>query len=356
MRALRGPLGGSPIPARRGRHRDRAEGHRARARQLPHAALAAAAFVLFCFGLLAARLVYLQVVKLRGDGDAGREQPHRGRADRAQPRPDRRPQRRRARRQLLGLHAGDHAVEGAGDRRGDDRRAGAGHRHPAARPQALQAPAEEGKNFESLPIRTRLTDEEVARFTAQRFRFPASRSRRGCSGQPSAGETASHLIGYIGRINQAEKAAIDDRGRAQLPRHRIHRQARRRTELRGRAARRDRVRGDRDHRRRARRAPPAEQRRDARQQGHAGDRHPAAGARRAAVHGDRRGAGRDRPAQRRDPGLVSKPNFDPNLFVDGIDADNWKRAQRVDRQAAEPGAARHLPARLDLQAPAVWPR
>ena len=31
---------------------------------------------------------------------------------------------------------------------------------------------EESRNFESLPIRTRLTDEEVARFIANRFRFP----------------------------------------------------------------------------------------------------------------------------------------------------------------------------------------
>jgi len=31
---------------------------------------------------------------------------------------------------------------------------------------------EESRNFESLPIRTRLTDIEVARFSAQRYRFP----------------------------------------------------------------------------------------------------------------------------------------------------------------------------------------
>lgn len=31
---------------------------------------------------------------------------------------------------------------------------------------------EESRSFESLPIRTRLTEEEVARFTAQRWRFP----------------------------------------------------------------------------------------------------------------------------------------------------------------------------------------
>src|SRR5665647_168780 len=31
---------------------------------------------------------------------------------------------------------------------------------------------EESKSFESLPIRTKLTDEEVARFAARRYRFP----------------------------------------------------------------------------------------------------------------------------------------------------------------------------------------
>ena len=49
--------------------------------------------------------------------------------------------------------------------------------------------------------------------------------------------------------------------------------------------------------------------------------------------------------------FVSKPTFDPNLFVDGIDVENWQRAERIARQAAaQPGAARHLSAGLDLQA------
>ena len=39
-------------------------------------------------------------------------------------------------------------------------------------PRASSKLLEDSKNFESLPIRTRLTDEEVARFTAQRYRFP----------------------------------------------------------------------------------------------------------------------------------------------------------------------------------------
>ena len=74
---------------------------------------------------------------------------------------------------------------------------------------------EEAKNFESLPIRTRLTDEEVARFAAQRFRFPGVDIKARLFRNYPHGELGSHVVGYIGRINQAEKEAIegsDDEG------------------------------------------------------------------------------------------------------------------------------------------------
>ena len=38
---------------------------------------------------------------------------------------------------------------------------------------------EESKRFESIPIRTRLSDEEVARFSAQSYRFPGVEIKRG---------------------------------------------------------------------------------------------------------------------------------------------------------------------------------
>nr|WP_315244421.1 penicillin-binding protein 2 [uncultured Albidiferax sp.] len=69
---------------------------------------------------------------------------------------------------------------------------------------------EESRNFESLPIRTRLTDVEVARFAAQRFRFPGVDIKARLFRNYPFGALASHVIGYIGRINQAEKARIDD--------------------------------------------------------------------------------------------------------------------------------------------------
>ena len=64
---------------------------------------------------------------------------------------------------------------------------------------------EESKSFESLPIRTKLTDEEVARFTAQRFRFPGVDIKARLFRNYPYGELASHVLGYIGRINEAEK-------------------------------------------------------------------------------------------------------------------------------------------------------
>ena len=68
---------------------------------------------------------------------------------------------------------------------------------------------EESKSFESLPIRTRLSDEEVAKFAANRFRFPGVEIKARLFRNYPFGELASHVIGYIGRINQEEKARID---------------------------------------------------------------------------------------------------------------------------------------------------
>ncbi|NHZ87897.1 penicillin-binding protein 2 [Massilia sp. CCM 8733] len=69
----------------------------------------------------------------------------------------------------------------------------------------------ESKNFESVPLRTRLTDDEVARFAAQRFRFPGVEVQARLFRQYPLGETASHVIGYIGRINQKEAKELEER-------------------------------------------------------------------------------------------------------------------------------------------------
>lgn len=67
---------------------------------------------------------------------------------------------------------------------------------------------DEAKNFESVPIRTRLTDEEVARFTVQRYRFPGVEIQARLFRQYPLGSVASHVLGYIGRISRRDQDRI----------------------------------------------------------------------------------------------------------------------------------------------------
>ena len=73
---------------------------------------------------------------------------------------------------------------------------------------------EESKSFESLPIRTRLTEEEVARFAVNRYRFPGFEIKARLFRSYPQGEVASHAVGYIGRINDADVRRIEEAGLA----------------------------------------------------------------------------------------------------------------------------------------------
>ena len=66
----------------------------------------------------------------------------------------------------------------------------------------------EVRNAESLPIRTRLSDEEVARFAANRYRFPGVEIKARLFRQYPHGDLASHVIGYIGRINPKDQERL----------------------------------------------------------------------------------------------------------------------------------------------------
>ncbi|WVH08834.1 MAG: Peptidoglycan D,D-transpeptidase MrdA [Fluviibacter phosphoraccumulans EoVTN8] len=72
----------------------------------------------------------------------------------------------------------------------------------------------EAKTFESIPIRSRLAEEEVARFAAQRYRFPGVEVRARLFRSYPLGETASHALGYMGRINTKDLERIDEEGQA----------------------------------------------------------------------------------------------------------------------------------------------
>ena len=70
----------------------------------------------------------------------------------------------------------------------------------------------ETRNADSLPIRTRLSDEEVAKFAANRYRFEGVDIKARLFRQYPYGDVASHLIGYMGRINEADQARLEDEG------------------------------------------------------------------------------------------------------------------------------------------------
>ena len=184
---------------------------------------------------------------------------------------------------------------------------------------------EESRSFESLPIRTRLTEEEVARFTAQRWRFPGVDIKARLFRTYPLGEVGSHAIGYIGRINQKEKERIEDsddaanyRGTEYIGKLGVEQSYERElhgitgvelmeTSAGGRAVRKL-------HSQPATPGNSVMLSIDIKLQKLVED-----------LYGERRGAlvALD-PRNGEILALVSKPTFDPNLFVEGIDQENWQ--------------------------------
>ncbi|MGH8709140.1 MAG: penicillin-binding protein 2, partial [Burkholderiales bacterium] len=68
---------------------------------------------------------------------------------------------------------------------------------------------QETKKVESLPIRTRLSDEEVARIAANRWRFEGVDISARLFRRYPYGEIASHVIGYIGRITTSDLEQLE---------------------------------------------------------------------------------------------------------------------------------------------------
>ncbi|QZA77153.1 penicillin-binding protein 2 [Deefgea tanakiae] len=71
---------------------------------------------------------------------------------------------------------------------------------------------DETKDFETLPIRTRLSDEEVARFASQSYLFPGVELKARLFRHYPMGEVGSHLTGYIGRINDRDIKDLEEKG------------------------------------------------------------------------------------------------------------------------------------------------
>ncbi len=68
----------------------------------------------------------------------------------------------------------------------------------------------ESHGFESLMIRNRLSDDEVARFAAQQYRFPGVEIKARLFRDYPYADMTSHLIGYVGRINQTDIDQLEE--------------------------------------------------------------------------------------------------------------------------------------------------
>lgn len=67
-------------------------------------------------------------------------------------------------------------------------------------------------SFESIPLRTHLDEAEAARFAVNRYRFPGVEIRSRLFRHYPQGSLGSHMIGYIGRINDKDQQALKDSG------------------------------------------------------------------------------------------------------------------------------------------------
>ena len=180
-------------------------------------------------------------------------------------------------------------------------------------------------NFESIPLRTHLNEVEAARFAVNHFRFPGVDLKSRLFRHYPLGKLGAHMIGYIGRINDKDINKLEEDGALSNYKG---------TDHIGKSG--------------------VEQSHEKELHGITGFQQVEIDADGQAVRilsskapisgnnlvlsvdiklqeiaekafGDHRGA---LVAIKPDTGeilaFVSMPNFDPNLFVDGIDIDNWK--------------------------------
>jgi penicillin-binding protein 2 len=62
----------------------------------------------------------------------------------------------------------------------------------------------ESHAFESVPLRTHLNEEEAAKFAVNRYRFPGVEIKSRLFRHYPQGKVGSHIVGYIGRINDKD--------------------------------------------------------------------------------------------------------------------------------------------------------
>lgn len=182
----------------------------------------------------------------------------------------------------------------------------------------------ESHSFESVPIRTHLNEIEAAKFAVNRYRFPGVELKSRLYRHYPQGKLGTHAIGYISRINEKDLAKLKEdnvisnyKGTDHIGKGGVEQAYER--ELHGSTGfQQVEINADGKAVRVLSSAAPTSGNNvvlsiDAKLQAIA-----------EKAFGDRRGSlVAIQPSTGEVLGFVSMPTFDPNLFVDGIDYDNW---------------------------------
>jgi len=183
---------------------------------------------------------------------------------------------------------------------------------------------DESHNFESIPLRTHLNEVEAAKFAVNHYRFPGVELKSRLFRHYPFGKLGSHMVGYIGRINDNDINNLDEegllsnyKGSDHIGKSGIEQSYE--SVLHGTTGFQQ-VEIDADGRavRVLSSQPPTSGNNiilsvDSKLQGIA-----------ETAFGEHRGAlVAIKPSTGEVLAFVSMPTFDPNLFVDGIDFDNW---------------------------------
>ena len=181
------------------------------------------------------------------------------------------------------------------------------------------------RKFENIPLKLRLTDEEVARLSVHLREFKGVEVNSRTFREYPYGKLTSHFLGYIGRISDKDKEMLEEEGLTALYRGSTHigksgLEKYYEHQLHGIPGYQEVEKDAYGNIVRVLKNVPSKMGQtlrlgmDIRMQQEA-DR----------ILGDRRGAlVAINPQDGTVLAFVSKPSFDPNLFIDGIDSDTWK--------------------------------
>ena len=181
------------------------------------------------------------------------------------------------------------------------------------------------RKFENIPLKLRLTDEEVARLSVHLREFKGVEVNSRTFREYPYGKLTSHFLGYIGRISDKDKEMLEEEGLTALYRGSTHigksgLEKYYEHQLHGVPGYQEVEKDAYGNIVRVLKNVPSKMGQtlrlgmDIRMQQEA-DR----------ILGDRRGAlVAINPQDGTVLAFVSKPSFDPNLFIDGIDSDTWK--------------------------------